>query len=86
MEKGFFEYKVEWFDEFNTDEKHPHGQLVISKGVCYASTYAKAVKKIEKDYSMIENITINGLEPSFCFDIKHDPYKLDGEVLKGGKY
>lgn len=85
MRKGFYEYKVEYWDEFG-DEDHPDGQMVIHYGICYASTFAKAVKKIEKSYDYIENIEVHGVEPSGCYDLKFDPYFLAGKALEKGVY
>lgn len=64
-EKGFFEYIVRFFDEDSVNEQETYG-------VTFAESFAEAIYNIEKAYSNIENVKVQGLEPSYCYDFHYD--------------
>ena len=68
MENGFFEYKVKYWDEFDTDENNKFGKMNIAYGVVYAASFKEATEKIEQYYDKIENITIYGLAPYSVYE------------------
>lgn len=83
MENGFFEYEVEYFNEFLIDEQHPYGQMKTVYGVTYAATYAEAICNIEKYYDRIEKINITGLEPFSAYEFNGEDNNFKVEITKG---
>ena len=69
MEPGFFEYICIYWDEFDNDFETVHG-------VVYADSWSEATHKIEKYYDNIENIFIQGLEPSPVYEFESHPVKF----------
>ena len=83
MENGFFEYKVEYFDEFLINEQHPYGKMKTVYGVTCAATYAEAICNIEKYYDGIEKINIAGLEPFSAYEFNREENNFKVEITKG---
>lgn len=75
MEKGFFEYKCEYWDDFSGDIKTTHG-------VTYAKTCSDAMLNIEKYYGNIENIFLQPLESFPVYDFTEHPFVFNLIVVE----
>lgn len=81
----FFEYKAEFFNEFETDDEHPYGKIMKSKGVTCAETYTEAMSNVEHFFDNIESLKITELEESACYDFNYSPYMFKGKNIKFGE-
>lgn len=77
-EYGFFEYKIEYWDEIQK-------KMTTACGVTYASTFTEAVDKIEQYYDKIEDITIFSLEPYSVYEFNEEQnnFKIKKEDKDG---
>lgn len=76
MESGFFEYSCEaWVEQEGMKKFH---------GVVYADTFTNAMYELEHYYGNIENITLQGLEPSNVYDFEEGTVGFSLTVDKNG--
>lgn len=63
MEFGFFKYTCDFWNEEEKKIKTVHGLV-------YSDTFANAMYELEKYYGCIENVKLQGEEPSNIYEFK----------------
>lgn len=76
MESGFFEYSCEAWVEEGMKKFH---------GVVYADTFTNAMYELEHYYGNIENVTLQGVEPSNVYDFEEGTVGFSITVDTNGK-
>ena len=77
-EYGFYEYKVEYWDEIQK-------KMTAACGVVCAKSFSEAMNNIEDYYDSIVNVNLFGLEPFsvYEFNDEQNNFRIKEECING---